>query len=67
MTNLPYRIVTEWSAEDDAFIARVPTLPGCIAHGHTLEEVLENISDAATTIIEVMTEDGLAIPPPDVH
>ncbi len=28
-----YRVVVEWSAEDDAFVARVPALLGCAAHG----------------------------------
>ena len=27
------RILVAWSDEDQAFIARVPALPGCFAHG----------------------------------
>lgn len=33
-----YRILVEWSDEDQAFIARVPALPGCMAHGPTAEK-----------------------------
>lgn len=28
-----YEIILYWSAEDDAFIAEVPELPGCAADG----------------------------------
>jgi len=33
-----YRIVVEWSEEDQAFVARGPVLPGCAAHGATAEK-----------------------------
>ena len=28
-----YEIILYWSNEDDAFVAEVPELPGCMAHG----------------------------------
>jgi hypothetical protein len=33
-----YRIVVEWSDEDEAFAARVPALAGCAAHGPSAED-----------------------------
>ena len=33
-----YEIIIYWSKEDSAFIAEVPELPGCIAHGDTHEQ-----------------------------
>ena len=30
-----YEIIIYWSEEDKIFIAEVPELPGCIAHGKT--------------------------------
>ena len=33
-----YEIIIYWSNEDNAFIAEVPELPGCIAHGETPEK-----------------------------
>lgn len=30
-----YEIILYWSDEDQVFIAEVPELPGCVAHGET--------------------------------
>jgi predicted RNase H-like HicB family nuclease len=32
-----YEIIIYWSEEDSAFVAEVPELPGCLAHGTTHE------------------------------
>jgi predicted RNase H-like HicB family nuclease len=42
MQNLKYEIIIYWSLEDDAFIAEVPELPGCIADGNSYQEALLN-------------------------
>ena len=36
-----YEIIIFWSDEDDAFIADVPELSGCKAHGNSRKEALE--------------------------
>lgn len=61
-----YRVVVEWSDEDDAFIARVPALPGCAAHGHRPEEATREAVIAARAIIASMRHHGSAVPPTDV-
>jgi predicted RNase H-like HicB family nuclease len=45
-----YRVVVEWSAEDDAFIARVPALHGGAAHGRTPESATREAVVAARGI-----------------
>jgi predicted RNase H-like HicB family nuclease len=30
-----YEVIIYWSGEDEAFVAEVPELPGCAAHGAT--------------------------------
>jgi hypothetical protein len=37
-----YEIILYWSAEDEAFIAEVPELAGCMADGATRQEALAN-------------------------
>jgi len=37
---IKYEVIIYWSEEDDAFIAEVPELPGCAAHGATQDSAL---------------------------
>ena len=39
-----YEVIIYWSNEDSAFIAEVPELPGCAAHGATQEEALRSVN-----------------------
>ncbi|MGB0305404.1 MAG: type II toxin-antitoxin system HicB family antitoxin [Flavobacteriaceae bacterium] len=41
--NYKYEIIIYWSQEDEAFIAEVPELAGCMADGETYKEALENV------------------------
>ena len=61
-----YRVVVEWSDEDAAFVARVPALPGCAAHGRTPESATREAVVAARGIIESMVAHGDWLPPRDV-
>jgi len=61
-----YRIVVEWSDEDKSFVARVPALAGCAAHGNTADEAAREARRAAEAILDVMREDGDPSPPEDV-
>lgn len=60
-----YRILVQWSNEDQAFIARVPALPGCLAHGPSAEKAIRAVEVAAGLILDVMREDGRRLPPED--
>jgi predicted RNase H-like HicB family nuclease len=57
-----YEVVIYWSAEDELFIAEVPELPGCMAHGESREEALRNAEDAISLWIEVAEPRGRPIP-----
>ena len=61
-----YRVVVEWSAEDEAFVARVPALPGCAAHGRTPESATREAVLAARGILESMRAHGDALPASDI-
>ena len=62
-----YEIIIYWSNEDSAFIAEVPELPGCMAHGDTQENVLKNINDAMGLWVDTARENGDSIPLPKCH
>jgi predicted RNase H-like HicB family nuclease len=61
---LKYGIVISWSAEDEAFIAEMPELPGCAADGPTLEAALAEVQVVAREWIETARELGRSIPEP---
>lgn len=59
-----YEIVLYWSNEDSAFVAEVPELPGCMAHGHSQVEALKNVNDAIELWIDTAREFGDVVPEP---
>lgn len=59
-----YEIIIYWSDEDQAFIAEVPELPGCAAHGSTQESALASAQDAIRLWIDTAKEFGDPIPEP---
>ena len=61
---LKYEIILYWSKEDQAFLAEVPELPGCMADGATYEEALANVETVMREWIETAKEAGHPIPEP---
>ena len=59
-----YEIIIYWSNEDATFVAEVPELPGCAAHGDTQEAALQHINDAMDLWLETAREFGDPIPEP---
>jgi predicted RNase H-like HicB family nuclease len=59
-----YEIIIYWSNEDEVFIAEVPELPGCMAHGDTEESAIQNIKEAMQLWIDTAREFGDPIPEP---
>lgn len=57
-----YEIIIYWSYEDNAFIAEVPELPGCIADGNTYQEALSNTEIIIKEWIETAKELGREVP-----
>lgn len=48
--------------KEGGYTATIPALPGCISEGDSLEEVLENIKDAAEGYIRVLVKHGRKVP-----
>lgn len=59
-----YEIILYWSAEDSVFVAEVPELPGCMAHGDSQEAALANVQDAIQLWIDTALEFGDQVPEP---
>ena len=59
-----YEVIIYWSDEDHAFIAEVPELPGCAAHGGTHEAALANAQEAMHLWLDAAREFGDPIPEP---
>lgn len=59
-----YEIILYWSDEDQVFVAEVPELPGCMAHGDTQEAALANAQEATQLWIDTALEFGDPVPQP---
>lgn len=59
-----YEIIIYWSKDDQAFIAEVPELPGCMADGQTCAEALANAEKVVEEWLETARELGRDIPQP---
>ncbi len=61
---LKYEVIIYWSADDEAFIAEAPELPGCAADGRTPHDALAQIQIVAREWIETARELGRPVPEP---
>ncbi len=59
-----YETIIFWSEEDQAYLAEVPELPGCMAHGDSYESALANAKEAIQLWIDTAEEFGDLIPEP---
>jgi predicted RNase H-like HicB family nuclease len=56
MTQMKHEVIIVWSEEDDAFLANVPALPGCMTHGSTRAEALRNVEEAEALWLDTAQE-----------
>lgn len=59
-----YEVIIYWSNEDQVFVAEVPELPGCMAHGHTQELALAHVTEAIQLWVDTAKEFGRPVPEP---
>lgn len=59
---IKYQVVICWSDENQAFIAEVPELPGCVADGATYQAALANVEVIIQEWIETAKDLGRPIP-----
>ena len=61
MTTLYYKILLR-KEEDGTYTVIVPSLPGCLTFGHTVEEALEMAKEAIEGFIACMVARGEEVP-----
>jgi len=64
---LPYsiRVVPDQTTEGSlCYVAYHPELPGCMSHGDTPEEAINNLSEAKELYMKTLLEEGQSIPLP---
>ncbi|OLD28038.1 MAG: hypothetical protein AUJ04_02545 [Acidobacteria bacterium 13_1_40CM_3_55_6] len=59
-----YEIIIYWSNEDETYVAEVPELPGCLAHGDNYESAAAKANEAIQLWIDTAREFGDPIPEP---
>ncbi len=64
MKSTAYEMILWWSNDDECFVVDVPELAGCMAHGSTRAEAIQNAEDAISFWVKTAREDGLRVPKP---
>ncbi|WKZ16260.1 MAG: type II toxin-antitoxin system HicB family antitoxin [Candidatus Jettenia caeni] len=64
MSESQYEMIIYWDKTDNIYIVDVPELPGCMAHGKSKKEALENAEKAVEFWLKTAKEDGIQIPEP---
>ena len=59
-----YAIIIQFDKTDNIFVAKVPDLPGCMAHGETREKAMEEIQVAMKLWLNSALEVGKQLPDP---
>lgn len=62
-----YEIIIYWDNDDKIFVAEVPELAGCSAHGKTPIDAVKNVTEAVELWLETAREFGDEIPAPRRH
>ena len=64
MSESQYEMIIYWDKTDNIYVVEVPELPGCMAHGKSKKEALENAEKAVEFWLKTAKEDGVQIPEP---
>lgn len=59
-----YEMIIYWSEEDNAYIASVPELAGCMADGGSYQEAVKNAEQVIDEWIATALELGRYVPEP---
>ena len=64
---MQYSVLIQFDTVDKIYVASVPELEGCMAHGDTREEAMKEIQLAMELHLDVMRDMGMIVPEPLTH
>lgn len=67
MSEYKYTIILDPDPEEGGYTVSVPSLPGCVTQGETLEEAIAMAKDAIRLYIETLIENGEKVPEEHEH
>ncbi len=59
-----YEVIIYWSDEDNTYVAEVPQLAGCSAHGNSPQAALSSTNEAIDLWLDTARQLGREIPKP---
>jgi antitoxin HicB len=65
MNSLKYRIIIQWSDEDNCFLVSLPDFKDeqqWVTHGETYQEALQNAMEVMDMLLEIYQEKGKVLP-----
>lgn len=66
MNDIHYSMIIQWDEDDKIFVVSVPELPGCMTHGKTYEEAVQQGKEAIEGWLDIAKELQWSIPAPSV-
>lgn len=67
MNEYKYTIILEPETEEGGYTVTVPSLPGCVTQGETIEEAVAMAKDAIRLFVETLIENGEPVPEEREH
>jgi predicted RNase H-like HicB family nuclease len=64
MNESQYEMIIYWDKRDEIFVVDIPELAGCMAHGKTKKEAIDNAEAAINLWVEMAKEDNIIVPEP---
>jgi antitoxin HicB len=65
MNSLKYRVIIQWSDEDNCFLVSLPDFKDeqqWVTHGETYQEALQNAVEVMDMLLEIYQEKGKDLP-----
>ena len=64
---MPYSVIIQYDRIDQIYVASIPELQGCMAHGKTPEDAMREVAIARDLWIETAHEVGRSVPEPTYY